>query len=68
MHLVYSGCYYTNGDTDANGDIILYTSSDITTPSFDDTNPSMYCLLKDYDTNPAVYEFSNAVTLAEYFG
>lgn len=59
--------YYTNGNVDGNGDLILYQSTDKWNPDYGSTEV-VWGRYADYPTEPELYVFSNEITFADYFG
>lgn len=58
--------YYTNGNVDADGDIILYEAADKWNPDYESTE-IVWGKFDDYDTTPDLYQFDNIMSLNEYY-
>lgn len=60
-------CYYTTGEKDADGNLIMYKAKNPATPSFDgsDENVGPY---EEFQIADDIYEFDKAVSFNDFYG
>ncbi|MBP5654741.1 MAG: hypothetical protein J6X33_04450 [Clostridiales bacterium] len=60
-------CYYTTGETDSDGNMIMYKAKDPAAPAFDgsDENVGPY---EEFQIADDIYTFDNAVSFADFYG